>query len=314
MTIQVDEAPGAHVEGHRPVVSVAPVDVPASGHGRTLQVRVSAPVEGNGLPILIFSHGNGQSLYAYGPLVNHWASSGFVVIQPTHLDARILGLAKDDPRRAQIWRSREQDLIAVLDGLDRAEAAVPGLGGRLDRGRIAVAGHSWGAQTASMLLGATHPDPDDGSVVNIRDPRIKAGVLLTVPGTGGANLSPFAAQNFPFLHPNFSRMAAPTLVVAGENDRGAMTVRGPDWWREAYDLSPGPKALFTVSGGEHSLGGIPNYEARETTDERPRRVAAIQRFSTAYLRSALDPADLSWGALVEGLRTRPEPEGLIEIK
>ena len=29
----------------------------------------------------------------------------------------------------------------------------PGLAGRVDRNRIAVAGHSWGAQTAGMLLG-----------------------------------------------------------------------------------------------------------------------------------------------------------------
>ena len=36
----------------------------------------------------------------------------------------------------------------------------------------------------------------------------------------------------------------------------------------------------------------------ETTDERPLRVAAIQRLSTAYLRTALDPSDASWGTLV----------------
>ncbi len=38
-----------------------------------------------------------------------------------------------------------------------------------------------------MLLGARHPDPDDGSVVDIRDERVKAGILLTIPGTGGSN-------------------------------------------------------------------------------------------------------------------------------
>lgn len=94
--------------------------------------------------------------------------------------------------------------------------------------------------------------------MSMRNERIKASVLLTIPGTGGENLSPFAAQNSPFMHPDFSAMTAPALIIAGELDKGALAKRGPEWWREAYDLSPTPKALFTVSSGEHSLGGIPN--------------------------------------------------------
>ncbi|WP_374572664.1 alpha/beta hydrolase family protein [Phenylobacterium sp.] len=265
-------------------------------------------------PIIVFSHGNGQSLYAYGPLANYWSAHGFVVIQPTHLDSRMLGLAKDDPRRPRFWRHREADLVAILDQLDRIEAMVPAVRGRLDLSRIAVAGHSWGAQTASMLLGATHPDPDDGSVVDIADSRVKAGVLLAVPGTGGDNLSAFAAENFPFMNPDFSRMRTPALVIAGDHDNGAMTVRGPDWWREAYDLSPGAKGLFTVFGGEHSLGGVPNYESRETTDESPERLAAVQRLSLAYLLGALYPGDAAWDEAVAWMETVDNPQGRLETK
>ncbi len=314
MTTQVPRAPGAHVETLSTIVSVAPITVPTVGRGADLQVRVSAPVEGDALPVLIFSHGNGQSLYGYGPLVNHWAAHGFVVIQPTHLDSRMIGLAKDDPRRPQLWRHREDDLLNILNSLDHIEGVVPVIKGRLDRSRIAVAGHSWGAQTASLLLGATHPDPDDGLVVQIKDDRIKAGVLLTVPGTGGDNLSPFAAQNFPFMHPDFSAMTTPALVVAGDNDHGAMTVRGPEWWREAYDLAPGDKALLTLFGGEHSLGGVAGYEARETTDESPRRLAAVQRISTAFLKSALQRDHSAWVDAVAWLDTDVEPQGTVETK
>lgn len=42
------------------------------------------------------------------------------------------------------------------------------------------------------------------------------------------------------------------------------------------------------------LGGIPNYEAAETTDENPERVAVLQRLTRAYLRTALDPASDAW--------------------
>lgn len=303
-----------HTKALLPVLSYAPVRIAVPGRGEDLHLRVSNPAEGKDLPVILFSHGNGQSLYAYGPLVNHWAGRGFVVIQPTHLDSRLLGLAQDDPRRSQFWRFRESDLTRTLDAFDMIEAAVPGLRGRLDRNRIAVAGHSWGAQTASMLLGATHPDPADGSVVNIADGRVKAGVLMAVPGTGGKNLSPFAAANFPFMQPDFSMMTAPTLVIAGDNDKGAMTVRGPDWWREAYDLGPSPKALLTVFGGEHSLGGIPNYEARETTDESPARLALVQELSTHYLRSALYQGDPAWNTALAALGASADPQGDLEVK
>ncbi len=308
------EKSGAHNADMAAVVSIAPITLPAPGRGTDLRVRVSAPIIGGALPIIIFSHGNGQSLHAYGPLVDFWAAHGFVVIQPTHLDSRMLGLAPDDPRRPQLWRFREEDLLRILDGLDRIEGEAPMIRGRLDRSRIAAAGHSWGGQTASTLLGATHPDPEDRSVVSRKDARIKAGVLLAVPGSGGRNLSDRAARAFPFMHPDFSTMTTPTLVVAGDHDQGGLTVRGPDWWRDAYDLSPSPKALFTAFGGEHALGGIPGYEARETTDERAERVAAIQRLSAAFLRSALYPGDAAWEGAVAALASDGAPEGSIQTK
>jgi dienelactone hydrolase len=297
-----------------PVVSVAPITLPVPGRGADLQLRVSAPLAGNELPIVIFSHGHGQSLHGYGPLADHWAAQGFAVIQPTHLDSRMIGLAPDDPRRPQLWRSREEDLVRILDGLEAIEEAASPIRGRLDHTRIAVAGHSWGGQTASTLLGATHPDPDDGSVVDRKDARIKAGVLLAAPGSGGESLSEQGALAFPFMHPDFSTMTTPTLVVVGDNDIGRLTVRGPDWWRDVYDLSPSPKALFTLFGGEHGLGGIAGYEASETTDEQPERVAAIQRVSTAFLRGTLYPGNPAWDAAIKTMAAEPAPEGAIETK
>ena len=306
--------PGTHHEHCSPVLSISPISLPVATRGLDLALRVSAPASGDALPVILFSHGNGQSLHAYGPLVDHWAAHGFVVIQPTHLDSRTLRLSADDPRRSRLWHYREQDLLRILDALDQVEGEVPFITGRLDRTRIAVAGHSWGGQTASTLLGATHPDPDDGTVVRRKDDRIKAGVLMAVPGMGGDSLSARAAQAFPFMHPDFSDMTTPALVVAGDADQGGLSVRGADWWRDAYDLSPSPKALFTAFGGEHALGGIPGYEARETTDERAERVAAIQRLSTAFLRSSLYAGDPAWEQVVAAIRADASPEGVIETK
>ena len=60
-----------------------------------------------------------------------------------------------------------------------------------------MAGHSMGGHTASLLLGARLTDPDDGTEVNLAEPRIKAGVLLAAPGRGGDALTPVAAENIP---------------------------------------------------------------------------------------------------------------------
>ncbi len=77
------------------------------------------------------------------------------------------------------WRSRAADMKRVLDRLDEIEAAVPRLFGRLDRSRVAVAGHSMGGHTASLLLGARLTDPHDGTEVDLSEPRLTSSLSST---------------------------------------------------------------------------------------------------------------------------------------
>ncbi|MEU1908054.1 chlorophyllase, partial [Streptomyces hygroscopicus] len=196
-----------------PVISVGPVTLTVPGRGQDLHVRVSAPTTGHRLPVVVFSHGMTLSMDDYTPLAGYWASHGFVVVQPTHLDS--LGLAPDDPRTPLIWRIRADDMTGILDRLDAVEAQVPGLAGRVDRDRVAVAGHSWGAQTASTLVGARVVGADGTPGESLADPRVRAAVLLCLPGTGGADLSPLAAQYFPFMSPDFAELKTPSLVGGG---------------------------------------------------------------------------------------------------
>lgn len=297
-----------------PVISFKPIVLPAPGRGEDLQVRVSAPAQGSRLPVIIFSHGYGWSLEGYGPLVDDWTARGFAVIQPTHLDSRTLNLPPEDPRTPLIWRFRVDDLKRILDQLDFIEAAVPGLEGRLDRSRIAAAGHSWGGQSVSMLLGARVIGDQGESGEDMSDSRIKAGVLLATPGRGGADLSPFAAAHFPFMNPDFSGMKTPTLVVAGDHDQSRLSTRGPDWFTDPYFLSPGSKSLLTLFGAEHTLGGIAGYDVAETTDAHPERVALLRQITWAYLRDALQLDDSSWPAACQALEETANPLGRIESK
>ncbi|WP_405987160.1 alpha/beta hydrolase family protein [Streptomyces sp. NBC_00872] len=309
------------VSSPTPVFSVGPVVLPAPGRAVDLEVRVSAPVTGNDLPVILLSHGHGysnnlSSMNGYAPLANFWAAHGFVVIQPTHLSSRTLSLDPATPGAPLYWRSRAEDMKRVLDRLDVIEATVPQLLGRLDQSKVAVAGHSMGGHTASLLLGARLTDPHDGTEVNLAEPRIKAGVLLAAPGRGGDALSAFAADNYSFFSTtDFSQMTTPALVVAGDKDASAhLTVRGPDWHTDPYLLSPGPKSLLTLFDAEHGLGGVSGYDVAETTDENPERVSTVQRLTWAYLRTELYPGDSAWQAARDALAAGPNPLGRVESK
>ncbi|WP_209560037.1 chlorophyllase [Frigoribacterium sp. PvP032] len=297
-----------------PVVSVAPVALSAPGRPVPLEVRVSAPATGTDLPVIVFSHGNGWDLDGYAPLTAFWASHGFVVVQPTHLDSRRNGFGPDHPVFPTIWTERISDLTRVLDQLDTVEAAVPGLAGRVDRSRVAVAGHSWGGQTAQSLLGARILDDEGGVGPDRSDARVTAGVLLAATGLAGDDLAPFAQANFPFMRPSFAELTTPTLVVAGDHDQSRMSRRGPDWFTDAYVQSPGTSDLLTLHGAEHSLGGIVGHEVAETTDESPERVAVVQRLTTAWLRTALHVDDGSWAAARDAFGAGAEPIGRVDSK
>lgn len=314
------EAGGIPVDEATPVTTFGPVVLEVPGRPVDLRMKVSAPATGDNLPVILFSHGHGpsnfvSSLHGYGPVVDFWAAHGFVVIQPTHLDAMMLGLREaDDPDAPLYSRSRVEDMRYILDHLDQVEAAVPWLAGRLDRDRIAVVGHSMGGHTAGALAGQSTADPADGSDPDLADDRVKAAVLLAAPGNG-EDLAPAMAGHYPALRATaFTGMTTPALVVVGEGDWNALFSARRDWHSDAYFHSPGPKSLLTLFGAEHGLGGISGYDAKETTDENPERVAALRALVWAYLRTALHPGDRAWADATAALAAMATPVGSVESK
>ncbi|MEU3309783.1 alpha/beta hydrolase family protein [Nocardiopsis sp. NPDC055551] len=284
------------------LITVRPIIVPAPDRDIELRVKVTAPATGEDLPIIVFSHGNAWSMDGYAPLVDRWAAAGFVVVQPTHLDSRRHGIGFDDPRFGTIWRTRITDLHAIIDDLGGVLARAGELNTRARLDRVTVVGHSWGAQTVGTLLGARVFDSDGNPGEGFTHPGVKAGVLITATGTGDT-LTPFAAEHLPFMRPDYSTMTAPALVIAGDKDQSAMSTRGPDWFTDAYSLSPAPKRLLTITDGEHTLGGIAGEAVAETTDEDPARVALVADAAAGYLLDALGLDPAPWKKLIDDAAT-----------
>ncbi|KAI1474087.1 alpha/beta-hydrolase [Daldinia eschscholtzii] len=306
------------VNPQTPVFSFSPIVLPFSDRPLDLDLKVTAPSTGDALPIILLSHGQGlsnnlNSLEGYTPLAEFWAAHGFVVIQPTHLSSLSITVGAPPKGNEYYWKDRAQDLVRILDNIDTIEATVPGLKGRLDKTKVAVAGHSLGSWTANLVLGAKNVDPRDGSVFEKFDKRIKVGVVLAGTGNAGSDLSDNGRIMVPFYSADFSEMKTPALVVCGDQDVSPhLTTRGADWHADCYYLSPGPKDLLWIKGAKHGLGGVSGWDAAETQDESPQLLATVQRMTLAYLRSALY-GDKSWDEARDALRQLDEL-GTVESK
>jgi hypothetical protein len=301
------------------IISFSPVVLPVPGRHVNLEMKITASATGTNLPIVLISHGHGQSNFlssyrGYGPLVDYFASHGFIVIQPTHQNSKTLALDPSLPEAPLFWSSRPKDMQNILDNLDNIIAKVPGLEGRADKTRIAAVGHSMGGHTVGMLAGMQVTDPSSGEIVNAAEPRIKAFVTMGAPGAS-AGLTDVAKDRYPvFAGTDFTTMTLPTLIVNGDKDINPNFSDQDNWRADGYYLSKGPKSLLTVYGAEHIFGGISGYDALETSDESPERVAFVCESILAYLRTTLNPDDASWSELEKELNGVPGAKGRIDNK
>lgn len=228
---------------------------------KDLPLRITVPAGDGPCPLILYSHGALGSKDGYQPLVEHWASHGYVVIQPTHGDS--ISLMSDQARRnvrsirklvnsAQVkreWRDRPLDIRWVIDSLDAIMKKAEGLAGRIDTKRIAVAGHSYGAYTTMLVAGMKLYMPGGDRSIQLDDKRPICFVAISPQGTSRT----VRAESY---HA-FDR---PMLMITGDNDgtpiEGRTDKKGI-WRKEAFDHTPaGDKYLLWIDGAEHGFGGI----------------------------------------------------------
>lgn len=141
-----------------------------AARNRDLPVRIRTPDGPGPFPTVLFSHGLGGSREHYTYFSQGLAAAGIAVVQIQHpgsdsglLDGGIAALARAANLRNAELRAGD---VAFVAGR---------LGGRLDRNRLGIAGHSFGAQTTLVASGQTLAGRDESV------PAIRCGMAISAP-------------------------------------------------------------------------------------------------------------------------------------
>lgn len=258
---------------------------------RTLPLRIYYPDGAGPFPLLVFSHGLGGSRLGYPYFGRALAAHGIISVHPTHLEAlqtkkamhelqenaegparlsalRAMKAAIDD---AENWEARPRDLKLVLDSLGQLEELVEPLRGKIEAGRLAVAGHSFGAYSTLLLAGARLFEGSQAR--SFEDPRPRAFIAMSPPGNGSRGLT----------RDSWATIERPVLCITGTRDPG-FAGQPPEWRREPYQgMNTTDKELVVIDGAEHFTfsGGRPRRPAN------PAHLRQIEEASVGFLSKHL---------------------------
>ncbi len=253
------------------------------------------------VPLIVFSHGIGGSRRGYTYLGQFWASRGYASLHLQHVGSdraiwtgnvfstvgRLQAAAQESEALARV-----HDLRFALDQILEGPLAL-----QIDRRRLVAAGHSYGANTTLLAVGAQIER--NGQAVNLRDPRLKAAIVISAPPFYG---EASAGQVL-------GGIGVPSLHITATED----IIRIPGYFSPAsdrlavYEATGGAalKALAVFEGGSHNIFSDRGYSGGAGLNAQVK--AATQALSMAFLGQVFegDEAGLSqWARRFGGLLSR----------
>jgi predicted dienelactone hydrolase len=255
-----------------------------SARSRAVPARLHWPMNiapGARVPLIVFSHGMGGSRRGYSYLGKYWAARGIASLHVQHAgsDSSLwLGNPLTVVDRLQRAAHESEALARASDlrfALDRLLSG--GVGAQIDRRRIVVAGHSYGANTALVAVGARVMR--EGHWVEARDPRFAAAIVISAP--------PFYGESD--LASVLSKITVPSLHVTATND----VIEIPGYYSPAADrltvfnaIATPRKLLAVFEGGSHSIFTDRSFTGGPALN--PKVKAATAELTLAFLDLAFD--------------------------
>lgn len=264
--------------------------------GREVPVKLYRPQGAQGpCPVVLISHGLGDSRDAMGYLARFLCSHGYYVAAMQHYGSDMC-LGEDTNRLFAAWRLwraarnprnyllRAGDLAFVLEQLSQRNHRPGPWQDKLDLDNVAVMGHSMGALTA--LLAAGQVFFTDVGVRSLHDPVPRAFIVF----------SPPVSQDQRNFTRTYGSINLPGLHISGGQDEARMGVTPAGERRVPFDHSIRRyQYLLWLDQADHRTPlGYPPGPERPPREARYHQLIlmACRGFLDAYLKN--DAAAMAW--------------------